>query len=247
MRFPTPPDPNALVPARLIRRYKRFLADCVLDDGREVTAHCPNPGAMLGLKDDGTRIWLLPNDDPKKKLKYGWRLNELPDGHFAGIDTGLPNALVKEALAEGRIEALQGYSEIRPEQRYGDENSRIDFLLSEPGRPDAFVEVKNCHLRREGDWAEFPDCVTERGAKHLRELTRIAQSGGRAVMLYVVQRTDCTRFRLAPDLDPAYAKAFDTARDAGVEVLCHGTDITTDGITLIGPLPVDPNRQSPAL
>ncbi|UWQ95856.1 DNA/RNA nuclease SfsA [Rhodobacteraceae bacterium M385] len=240
MRFPSP-----LVPARLLRRYKRFLSDAVLDDGTEITAHCPNPGAMLGLKDDGARIWLLPNDDSKKKLKYGWRLVELPDGHFAGIDAGLSNTLVKEALTEGRIEALLGYSSIKPEQKYGDESSRIDFLLSEPGRPDAYVEVKNCHLRREGDWAEFPDCVTARGAKHLRELTKIAQSGGRAVMLYVVQRTDCSRFRLAPDLDPAYAQAFDAARDAGVEVICHGTDITTEGITLTGPMPVDPARQFP--
>lgn len=238
MRFPSP-----LVPARLLRRYKRFLSDAVLDDGTEITAHCPNPGAMLGLKDDDARIWLLPNDDPKKKLKYGWRLVELPGGHFAGIDAGLANALVKEALTEGRIEALQGYSSMKPEQKYGDENSRIDFLLSEPGRPDAYVEVKNCHLRREADWAEFPDCVTARGAKHLRELTKIAQSGGRAVMLYVVQRTDCSRFRLAPDLDPAYAQAFDAARDAGVEVICHGTDITTDAITLTGPMAVDPARQ----
>lgn len=239
MRFPSP-----LVPARLIRRYKRFLADCVLDDGTEVTAHCPNPGAMLGLKDDGARIWLLPNNDPKKKLKYGWRLVELPDGHFAGIDAGLPNRLVKDALAEGQIPALTGYSETKPEQRYGTERSRIDFLLSDPGRPDAYVEVKNCHLRRDGDWAEFPDCVTERGAKHLRELTAIAQAGGRAVMLYVVQRTDCTRFRLAPDLDPGYATAFDAARDAGVEVLCHGTEIAPDGIRLAGPMPVDPAPQS---
>ena len=239
MRFPSP-----LVRARLLRRYKRFLADCVLEDGTEVTAHCPNPGSMMGLKDDGARIWLLPNDDPKKKLKFGWRLVELPDGHFAGIDAGLPNRLVKDALFEGRIDALTGYSDIRPEQRYGTENSRIDFLLSEPGRPDAYVEVKNCHLRRDGDWAEFPDCVTERGAKHLRELSAIAAQGGRAVMLYVVQRTDCARFRLAPDLDPGYARAFDTARDAGVEVLCHGTEITPEAITLTGPLPVDPARQT---
>ncbi len=239
MRIPSP-----LVPATLIRRYKRFLADARLDNGQVVTAHCPNPGAMLGLNDEGSRIWLLPNDDPRKKLKYGWRLNELPGGHFAGIDTNLPNVLVKEALAAGRIEALQGYGSIRPEQRYGDENSRIDFLLNEPGRADAFVEVKNCHLRRDGDWAEFPDCVTVRGTKHLRELTKIARSGGRAVMLYVVQRTDCTRFRLAPDLDPAYAAAFDAARAAGVEVLCHGTDINLQAITLTGPLPVDPTPQS---
>ncbi|MEJ6389854.1 DNA/RNA nuclease SfsA [Gymnodinialimonas ulvae] len=239
MRFPSP-----LVPARLIRRYKRFLADCVLEDGTEVTAHCPNPGSMMGLKDDGARIWLLPNTDPKKKLKYGWRLVELPGGHFAGIDAGLPNRLVKDALAQGRIPALIGYSETKPEQRYGSENSRIDFMLSDAGRPDAYVEVKNCHLRRDGDWAEFPDCVTERGAKHLRELTAIAEAGGRAVMLYVVQRTDCARFRLAPDLDPGYAMAFDTARDAGVEMVCHGTDITPEGIRLTGALPVDPSPQS---
>jgi len=243
MLFPSP-----LRAARLVRRYKRFLADCILEDGpetgREVTVHCPNPGAMLGLKDTGARIWLLPNDDPRKTLRFGWRLVELPGGHFAGIDAGLPNRLVGDALAEGRIETLRGYRGLRPEQRYGEENSRIDFLLSEPGRPDAFVEVKNCHLRREGDWAEFPDCVTARGAKHLRELARIAQDGRRAVMLYVVQRTDCGHFRLAPDLDPAYARAFDAARAAGVEMICHGTDISPVGITLAGPLPVDPALQA---
>jgi sugar fermentation stimulation protein A len=238
MRFQTP-----LEPARLVRRYKRFLSDVVLDDGREVTAHCPNPGAMMGLAEPGMRVWLEPNDDPRKKLKFGWRLVELDDGHMAGIDTGVPNRIVGEALAEGRIEALGGYGGIRPEQRYG-ENSRIDFLLSEPGRPDAYVEVKNVHLRRDGDWAEFPDCVTARGAKHLGELSRIAQGGGRAVMLYVVQRTDCGRFRLAPDLDPAYAKAFDAARAMGVEILCHGTDISPEGVSLTVPLPVDPVPQA---
>jgi sugar fermentation stimulation protein A len=238
MRFQTP-----LQPARLVRRYKRFLADVVLEDGREVTAHCPNPGAMMGLAEPGMRIWLEPNDDPRKKLKYGWRLVELDRGHMAGIDTGVPNRIVGEALAEGRIESLSGYGTIRPEQRYG-ENSRIDFLLSEPGRVDAYVEVKNVHLRRDGDWAEFPDCVTARGAKHLAELARIVRGGGRAVMLYVVQRTDCARFRLAPDLDPAYARAFDAARAAGVEMICHGTGISPEGVTLSGPLPVDPAEQA---
>jgi sugar fermentation stimulation protein A len=238
MRFQT-----SLLPARLVRRYKRFLADVLLEDGREVTAHCPNPGAMTGLAEPGMRVWLEPNDDPRKKLKFGWRLVELPGGHLAGIDTAVPNRIVAEALAEGRIGTLGGYGAIRPEQRYG-ENSRIDFLLSEPGRADAYVEVKNVHLRRDGDWAEFPDCVTARGAKHLVELSRIAQGGGRAVMLYVVQRTDCARFRLAPDLDPAYARAFDAARAAGVEMICQGTEISPGGVTLSGPLPVDPAEQS---
>lgn len=238
MRFQTP-----LVPGALIRRYKRFLADVRLEDGREVTAHCPNPGAMMGLSEPGRRIWLEPNDDPKKKLKFGWRLVELGPSHMAGIDTSVPNRVVFEALSEGRIASLAGYSDIRPEQSYG-ENSRIDFLLRAPGRPDAYVEVKNVHLRRNGDWAEFPDCVTARGAKHLHELARIAEAGGRAVMLYVVQRTDCARFRLAPDLDPAYAMAFDVVRARGVEMLCHGTEIDSHGIALAGPLPVDPETQA---
>lgn len=239
MRFQTP-----LVPARLIRRYKRFLADVVLErDGREVTAHCPNPGSMMGLAEPGARLWLEPNKDPKKKLRFGWRLVELDGGHMAGIDAGHANRLVAEALAEGRIPALDGYDTIRPEQRFGT-NSRVDFLLTGVGRPDALVEVKNVHLRRTGDWAEFPDCVTARGTKHLRELQRVAESGGRAVMLYVVQRNDCARFRLAADLDPAYARAFDAARAAGVEMLCHGTDIAVEGITLAGPLPVADGPQA---
>ena len=238
MRFPSP-----LVRARLLRRYKRFLADAVLEDGTEVTAHCPNPGAMLGLAAPGQVIWLLPNDDPRKKLRFGWRLVELPGGHLAGIDAGLPNRVVAEALAAGAIPALAGYDTIRPEQRYGS-NSRIDFLLGAPGRPDAYVEVKNVHLRRDGDWAEFPDCVTARGTRHLGELARIAEGGGRAVMLYVVQRSDCARFRLAGDLDPAYARAFDAARAAGVEAICHATRITTEGVWLAGPLPVDAGPQA---
>lgn len=239
MRFQTP-----LVPARLIRRYKRFLADVVLEDsGVEVTAHCPNPGAMLGLKDEGMRVWLEPNDDPKKKLKYGWRLAELDEGHLAGIDTGVPNRVVGEALRGKAIFELADYDIIRPEVPYGT-GSRIDFLLTQTGLPDAYVEVKNVHLRRDGDWAEFPDCVTVRGAKHLRELIEVKQNGGRAVMLYLVQRTDCTKLRLAADLDPVYAHTFDMARSAGVEVLCYGTHINREGVGISEPLPVDPLPQA---
>jgi len=168
---------------------------------------------------------------------------DLGGGHLAGIDAGLPNRVALEAVTEGAIPDLTGYGTIRPEQRYG-ENSRIDLLLTEPGRPDAYVEIKNVHLRRDGDWAEFPDCVTARGTKHLGELTRIAETGGRAVMLYLVQRTDCARFRLASDLDPAYARAFDKARHAGVEMLCYGTTITREGVWLDKALPVDPGPQA---
>jgi len=240
MRFQTP-----LVPARLLRRYNRFLSDAVLEDtGEEVRAHCPNPGAMLGLKEPGRRIWLEPNDDPKKKLKFGWRLVELEDGHMAGIDTGVPNKVVGEALAARAITELAAYGAIRAEVKYG-KSSRVDFLATEPGLPDAYVEVKNVHLRRDGDWAEFPDSVTTRGAKHLAELSAMVAEGHRAVMLYLVQRTDCARLRMAPDLDPAYARAFDTARAAGVEMLCYGTRIDRSGVTLGQALPIDPNPQAP--
>ncbi len=229
---------NPLIRGTLLRRYKRFLADVSLEDGREVTAHCANPGAMLGLNAPGTTVWLEATGDPKRKLGFAWRLVEFEDGHFAGIDTTLPNRLVAEAMAEGRITGLAGYGSIRPEVRYG-ANSRVDFLLSGAGRPDAWVEVKNAHLRRTGHLAEFPDSVTARGAKHLRELAAMAVAGQRAVMLYVVQRTDCTRFRVAADLDPAYAAAFAAAQAVGVEALAHATRIDREGVWLGEPLPVE--------
>ncbi|MEP3345097.1 MAG: DNA/RNA nuclease SfsA [Litoreibacter sp.] len=241
MRFQTP-----LVPARLIRRYKRFLADVALEEtGQEVTVHCPNPGAMLGLKDDGLRVWLEPNDDPKKKLKYGWRVAELPDEQFACIDTSLPNRVVKEALLSGSIAELANYKTVRPEVPYGT-GSRIDFLLTQDGLPDAYVEVKSVTLRREGNWAEFPDCVTARGAKHLQELSQIAQSGARAAMLYLVSRTDCTRLKMAADLDPTYAREFDHARANGVEMLCYASTISPHEMSLTHALPVDPSPQGGA-
>lgn len=226
MEFATP-----LIPGILIRRYKRFLADIELEDGRQVTAHCANPGAMTGLAEPGLRVWLEPNDDSRRKLDFAWRLVELAEPHFAGIDTGLPNRLVAEALAEGRIPALTGYTSIRREVAYG-ERSRVDFLLTAAGRPDAYVEVKNAHLMRRAGLAEFPDCVTARGARHLDELARMAQAGHRAVLLYCVQRTDCDRLGLAADIDPGYARAHARAREAGVEMLAHGTRIGADGIRL---------------
>ncbi len=224
MRFQT-----ELIPARLIRRYKRFLSDCVLEDGREVTAHIANPGAMTGLKDDGMRIWLEPNDDPKKKLDYAWRLVDHENGHFTGVDTGLPNKMLRVALEEHQVPGLPEYDRMRPEVKYG-ENSRIDFLLE--GAVQTYVEVKSVTLCRQPGLAEFPDTVTARGAKHLAELTNMVGLGHQAVMLYLVQRTDCDRMTLASDIDPKYAQAFSIAYKAGVKVLAFDCDISPEGVQL---------------
>ncbi|MGH1412068.1 MAG: DNA/RNA nuclease SfsA [Pelagimonas sp.] len=220
-----------LIPATLLRRYKRFLADCRLDDGREITAHVANPGSMLGMKDPGLRVWLEPNDDPKRKLKFAWRLIEQQDGHFIGVDTGVPNKMLKAALMAGQVPGLDGYDLVRPEVKYG-ENSRIDFLLTGSARPDCYVEVKSVTLSRQPALAEFPDSVTARGAKHLAELSNMAQAGHRAVMLYLVQRTDCTALTLAADIDPKYAAAFGDAMAHGVEVLSFDCKLSPGGVGL---------------
>ncbi len=226
MDFPTP-----LVPARLIKRYKRFLADCTLEDGREVTAHCANPGSMMGLAEPGSKIWLEPNDDPKKKLKFGWRLVDHENGHFTGVDTSIPNRALRAALEAGEVQEFAAYKTVRAEVKY-DENSRIDFLLSQDGLPDAYVEVKSVTLSRQPGLAEFPDSVTARGAKHLGALARMAQAGHRAVMLYLVQRTDAQAVTLAGDIDPAYLSAFKLAREAGVDVIALGTNISVLSISV---------------
>lgn len=226
MRFQTP-----LIPATLIRRYKRFLADIRLDDGQEVTAHCANPGSMMGLAEPGMRIWVEPNDDPKKKLKYGWRLVDHANGHFTGVDTSVPNRALRAALEAGEVAGLDSYEHVRAEVKYG-QNSRIDFLLQGAGRRDAYIEVKSVTLMRQPGLAEFPDSVTARGAKHLAELAQMARAGHRAVMLYLIQRTDAQTFALAADIDPAYAAAFASARDAGVEALAFDTVISPEGVTL---------------
>lgn len=233
MEFATP-----LVPARLIKRYKRFLADVQLKDGREVTAHCANPGSMMGLAEPGIKVWLEPNDDPKKKLKFGWRLVDHENGHFTGVDTSVPNRALKAALMAHEVPGLPAYDLVRPEVKYG-ENSRIDFLLSGDG-PDTYLEVKSVTLSRQSGLAEFPDSVTARGAKHLVELARMAKTGHRAIMFYLVQRTDCTAVTLAGDIDPAYKAAFDQAAAAGVTVLAQGCKIDPTGIILGDPIPFRP-------
>ena len=222
--------PQPLVRGRLVQRYKRFFADVVTDDGREVTAHCPNPGAMLGLNTPGLGVWLSRSDDPKRKLAYTLELVE--DGAaLVGVNTLHPNRLVAEALAAGAIAELTGYASIRREVNYGT-NSRVDFLLQGEGRPPAWLEVKNCHFSRAKGLAEFPDCVAARSAKHLRELAAMVGKGDRAAVLFAVQREDCEAFSACRDLDPTFASALDHAAGAGVEVLIYRCDLTPQAIRL---------------
>ena len=230
-----------LHPGRLIKRYKRFLADVRLDSGEELTAHCPNPGAMTGLQDPGARVWLSRSDNPKRKLSHTFELIETPGG-LVGIHTGHPNTIVAEAIAGGAIPELAGYESLRREVKYG-EKSRIDILLEDPARGKCWVEVKNVHLKRDDGpnpgAAEFPDSVTIRGARHLDEMANQILAGDRAVMVYLVQRMDCDRFCVAGDIDPAYRDALTRGMAAGIEALCFDTAITTETITLRASLPLD--------
>ena len=230
MQFPT-----TLICGQLIRRYKRFLADVVLDDGTELTVHCPNPGAMLGLNMPGLTVWLSKSSDPKRKLAWTLELVDV-DGGLVGINTMHPNRLVAEALAHDAIPELTGYTSHRREVKYGT-NSRVDFLLEAENRPPCWLEIKNCHLMRTPGLAEFPDCVAARSSKHLKELETMVAAGDRAVALFVVQRMDCTEFAACAELDPVFAAALDRAANSGVEVLCYDCHISSQAITVVRPLP----------
>jgi sugar fermentation stimulation protein A len=219
-----------LVHGRLVSRYKRFFADLVLDDGREITAHCPNPGAMLGVREPGQGAWVSWSDDPKRKLAYTLQLVE-QDGALVGVNTLLPNKLVAEALAQDLIPELAGYATIRPEVKYA-EASRVDFLLTHPDRPPCWLEVKNCHFSRTPGLAEFPDCKAERSTRHLGDLAAQVAQGDRAVALFVVQREDCEAFSACADLDPKFAAGLDQAVDAGVEVLVYACAMSTETIRI---------------
>ena len=233
VRFPVP-----LLGARLVKRYKRFLADVTLDDGTALTAHCPNTGSMLGCHTPGSRVWLSRSDNPKRKYAHTWELVELDGGALVGINTGRSNALVREAIESGVIGELAGYDEIRPEVRYGNENSRVDFLLT-GDHGACYLEVKNVTAAVDEGIALFPDAVSVRGTRHLRELIATLGDGGqRAVLCFCVQRPDVREVRPADDIDPDYGRTLREALGAGVEVIAYRAKLSPEAVALAERIPV---------
>ncbi len=232
MRFKGP-----LIPGKLIQRYKRFLADVLLDSGETITAACPNTGSMLGLKSPGNVVWLSRSASPTRKYPHTWELVEIPHIGLVGINTVHPNAIVGEAIAAQKITELAGYTFQRTEVKYG-QNSRIDILLEHATRPPCYVEVKNVHFFRKPGLAEFPDCVTERGTKHLIELANMVKGGARAVMVYLIQCQMPSCFGLAPDKDKIYFEEFKKARKSGVEALALTCHVSTDEISFEKSIPI---------
>ena len=233
MRFAQP-----LEQGRLVRRYKRFLADIITDEGEALCIHCPNTGSMLNCMGEGARVWFQRSSDPRRKLPGTWELVETPQGRLACVNTARANPLVEEALLNGQIAELTGFTTLKREVAYGVENSRVDFRLDYAGTA-AFVEVKSVTLGfAETPVAAFPDAVTTRGARHLRELATLARAGVRAVQLYCVNLSGIEAVRPAEEIDPAYAAALREAQAAGVEVLAYGVDISVEELRITGRLPV---------
>ena len=224
--------PTALRRGTLLARRKRFLADVRLDNGDMVVAHCPNTGSMMGVADPGCPVWLLHQPGPTRRLDWTWELTELPDGTLAGVNTHRSNALVREALALGTIPALSGYARIQAETRYGVEGSRADFLLGGGPGPDCVLEVKNVTAAVSDGVAVFPDAVSARGTRHLRELAREAAAGRRAVLLFCVQRDDVVEVRPADAIDPLYGRTLREAVAAGLEVMAWGARPTPTAVRL---------------
>ncbi len=228
--------PVPLLEGRLVRRYKRFLADVTLDNGRTVTAHCPNTGSMLGCDLPGSRVWLSEHDNPKRKYRLGWELVEAEPGVLVGIHTGRTNALVREAMESGVIEPLAGYETLRAEAAY--DGGRFDFLLTLPGDTACYVEVKNVTAAVSDGVAIFPDARSVRGTRHLDDLVRLKEAGERAVMVYCAQRNDAREVRPADDIDPEYGRAMRRAAEAGVELLAYRCDLSTRAINVAEAIPV---------
>ena len=227
---------SKLVEGRLIRRYKRFLADIQLASG-VITAACPNTGSLMGCCEPGSRVWLSESDSATRKYRHTWELVEVGKV-MVGINTALPNALVAEAIGDGTIGELSGYASVRREVAFGEERSRVDLLLAGEGRPDCYVEVKNVTAAASRGVALFPDCVSERGAKHLRELMRLKARGLRPVQLYCVQRGDVNEVRPADGIDHEYGRTLREAIAAGVEVLAYRARVTPGEIRLAERIPV---------
>ena len=221
---------NKLIKAKFVKRYKRFFSDHILEDGKLVTAHCPNTGAMTGVAKEGITSWLSPSNNPKRKLKWTWELTQ-ENNTIVGVNTHSPNKIIQEAINNNEIKELLNYKTLKREVSYGS-NSRIDIFLQDEKKIDCYVEIKNVHLSRVKGIAEFPDGITSRGTKHLKELANVAQSGCRAVMLYLIQRNDCNFFKIAVDIDEVYAKEFINALNVGVEVICIDTILNTNGISI---------------
>ena len=232
MKF-TPP----LQSGRLLRRYKRFLADIELENGQVLTIHCANTGAMTGCAEPGSRVWFSTSDNPKRKYPHSWELTETTGGDFICVNTLQANRLVEEAWHRGEIAELQKYQSIKAEVPYGTEKSRIDFLLKAPELPDCYVEVKSVTLLGDNQQGYFPDAVTLRGQKHLRELADIAQKGQRAVLLFAVLHTGIDRVQVAAHIDEIYAKTLKDAQNTGVEILCYRAQINSQNMRICEAIP----------
>ena len=221
-----------LIKAKFLKRYKRFFSEHVLEDNTTVIAHCPNPGAMTGIAIAGVTSWLSIQENPKRKLKWTWELVNI-NNNLIGINTHNPNNIVAEAIKDNKIKEVLGYKTLSREAKYG-QNSKIDILLEYENKEDCYLEVKNVHLSRYKEIAEFPDSVTERGKKHLIELSNVVLSGKRAILLFLIQRNDTKLFKIAKDIDPKYFVEFEKALSVGLEVICLSCNITPEEIN-IGP------------
>jgi len=228
-----------LIQATLIKRYRRFLTDIRLESGETITIHCPNTGSMMNCLMPESRAWYLPSTDPNRKTKGTWVLATTPHGRIANINTHYANTLVEEALSEGLIKEAGTFKKLRREVKYGEENSRIDFCLTHEDDSLTYIEVKSVTLGfHDSTTAAFPDAVTERGTKHLRELTRLAENGVKTILLYCVNLSGITAVRPADEIDPEYGKALRLAQKAGVKIIAYGTELSPSEIKITHSIPV---------
>lgn len=232
----------------LVSRYKRFLTDVLLDSGEQITLHCANTGAMTGCAEPGTRVWYSTSDNPKRKLAHSWEIAESPAGHFICVNTARANQIARELIEQGALAPLAGYARLRTEVKYGEEHSRIDLLLEGDDKPSCYIEVKSVTLLDERDqpgMGYFPDAVTTRGAKHLRELMAMKAAGHRAVLLFMVLHSGIGRMRPAAHIDPHYSLLIEQAMAAGVEILCYRPHVGVQGMVAQDFIPFESDHRPP--